>query len=216
MRAEHPGCGGPAWGMGYNSSGHYYGGWVGNCGDGGTDMSTYYLLCVNCRESYMEAGVVTAARAANTAASTPKVITPTAATASTAGQHPNSYSVMNNNANFLLELASAAAPAIKQLHHQQIGNSSLSAVDELLPVDPNPFPLVPFQCFTALGVTDEHLRLLNDELVLDTDAVNGQQPSTAVRDQLPPEQFQGESKAFTRSVSVGGQCSSSRLVRQHE
>ena len=25
--------------------------------------------------------------------------------------------------------------------------SNLSAVDELLPLDPNPFPLVPFQCF---------------------------------------------------------------------
>lgn len=34
-------------------------------------------------------------------------------------------------------------------------------------MDPNPFPLVPFQCFNKLGVRDSHLRLINDELVLD-------------------------------------------------
>ena len=27
---------------------------MGNCGDGGTDMSTYYLICVRCRDMYME------------------------------------------------------------------------------------------------------------------------------------------------------------------
>ena len=89
----------------------------------------------------------------------------------------------------------------------------MSAVDELLGVDPNPFPLVPFQCFQALGVQDGALRLINDQLVLDSDIVS---PSDGRKRELsPPEQFQGistePSKAFVRSVSVGaGQSTGSR------
>ena len=94
-------------------------------------------------------------------------------------------------------------------------SSSLSAVDELLPLDPNPFPLVPFQCFQALGVQDGALRLINDELVLDSDMVTSPSDGRA-REVSPPKQFQGisnepPSKAFVRSVSVGaGQAAGSR------
>lgn len=35
MRQAHPGCQKPALGLGYNPEGHYCGGWVGNCGEGG-------------------------------------------------------------------------------------------------------------------------------------------------------------------------------------
>jgi hypothetical protein len=73
---------------------------------------------------------------------------------------------MNNNAMFLLDLASAsnsnlvpnnASSSSQQQQqqqqrqnsqqHQAMFTSNLSAVSELMPLDPNPFPIVPFQCF---------------------------------------------------------------------
>lgn len=53
MRTAHPGCGRHAGGCGYNSGGHYCGGWAGNCGDGGMAGSTWYLMCENCRTKYL-------------------------------------------------------------------------------------------------------------------------------------------------------------------
>lgn len=38
MRQAHPGCHKPALGLGYNPAGHYCGGWVGNCGEGGVQV----------------------------------------------------------------------------------------------------------------------------------------------------------------------------------
>ncbi|XP_022651457.1 E3 ubiquitin-protein ligase rpm-1-like isoform X3 [Varroa destructor] len=52
MKAAHPGCGGPSGGKGYNSIGNYCGAWSGNCGDGGTETSCWYLLCEACRARY--------------------------------------------------------------------------------------------------------------------------------------------------------------------
>ena len=59
---------------------------------------------------------------------------------------------MNNNAMFLLELASASNSNLvsnpqQRKSSQAMFSSSLSAVSELMPLDPNPFPIVPFQCF---------------------------------------------------------------------
>ncbi|KAG8586249.1 hypothetical protein GDO81_005312 [Engystomops pustulosus] len=53
MRQAHPGCGRYAGGQGYNSIGHFCGGWAGNCGDGGVGGSTWYLVCDRCREKYL-------------------------------------------------------------------------------------------------------------------------------------------------------------------
>ncbi|XP_034779591.2 E3 ubiquitin-protein ligase MYCBP2 isoform X5 [Acipenser ruthenus] len=53
MRQTHPGCGRYAGGQGYNSIGHFCGGWAGNCGDGGIGGSTWYLVCDRCREKYL-------------------------------------------------------------------------------------------------------------------------------------------------------------------
>ena len=39
MRQAHPGCQKPALGLGYNPEGHYCGGWVGNCGEGGIQVT---------------------------------------------------------------------------------------------------------------------------------------------------------------------------------
>ena len=44
MRQAHPGCHKPALGLGYNPEGHYCGGWVGNCGEGGIQVTLILLL----------------------------------------------------------------------------------------------------------------------------------------------------------------------------
>lgn len=76
--------------------------------------------------------------------------------ASSNGAPLNSHNIMNNNALFLLELASSSnSDLVSQSHltqparrqSQQMYSSNLSAVSELASLDPNPFPLVPFQCF---------------------------------------------------------------------
>jgi hypothetical protein len=77
----------------------------------------------------------------------------------------NSHIIMNNNAMFLLDLASASNSNLvpnnvssssqqqqqqqrqNSQQHQAMFTSNLSAVSELMPLDPNPFPIVPFQCF---------------------------------------------------------------------
>ena len=51
--AYFKGCGRYAGGQGYNSIGHFCGGWAGNCGDGGIGGSTWYLVCDRCREKYL-------------------------------------------------------------------------------------------------------------------------------------------------------------------
>ena len=53
MKTAHPGCGGHAGSKGYNSGGHYCGGWAGNCGDGGVGGSSWYLICEKCRAAHM-------------------------------------------------------------------------------------------------------------------------------------------------------------------
>lgn len=54
MRQAHPGCQKPALGLGYNPEGQYCGGWVGNCGEGGVQDSSWYLLCEYCRHRYLK------------------------------------------------------------------------------------------------------------------------------------------------------------------
>jgi hypothetical protein len=39
MYQAHPGCQKPTFGLGYNPDGQYCGGWVGNCGEGGIQVS---------------------------------------------------------------------------------------------------------------------------------------------------------------------------------
>ena len=135
----------------------------------------------------------------------------------------NSHIIMTNNAMFLLDLASSSSSNLDCLSQKM----TLSSVSELGGMDPNPFPLVPFQCFHKLGVRDSHLRLINDELVLDevlkssdiTDKASASQQQDEI---TPPEQFQNSfhngqqeaaassassvgKKPFSRSASVGNQ-----------
>eukprot|EP00094_Tigriopus_californicus_P010528 TCALIF_10156-PA protein Name:"Similar to MYCBP2 E3 ubiquitin-protein ligase MYCBP2 (Homo sapiens)" AED:0.02 eAED:0.04 QI:14/0.77/0.5/1/0.88/0.8/10/0/4914 len=99
-----------------------------------------------------------------------------------------SHVIMNNNAMFLLDLANASNSNLRPKNELLATNlsgvppASQSSVVvggarskipahtvqphiELSHFDPNPFPLVPFQCFNALGVQDKQFKSLNDELL---------------------------------------------------
>lgn len=86
-----------------------------------------------------------------------------------------SHMVMNNNAMFLLDLACASnsnlvPPSLRKSSSlsSQMSRSGLSAVSELSHVDPNPFPLVPFQCCSALGVKDSQLKVCREKFAHET------------------------------------------------
>jgi hypothetical protein len=54
MREEHPGCGNPCEGRGYNSLGEFCTGWSGSCGSGGVSgITDWYLMCDRCRVKYL-------------------------------------------------------------------------------------------------------------------------------------------------------------------
>ena len=212
MRTAHPGCGGHAGSKGYNSGGHYCGGWAGNCGDGGVGGSSWYLICEKCRSSHMSRHQNIDAKNRTNILKQPRkksLVAFPPPTASNSPNHINSHIIMTNNAMFLLDLASSCTTGTASNLMLQTSNSlkkmsasGLTSVSELSNMDPNPFPLVPFQCFNKLGVRDSHLRLINDELVLDevlkSDHIDQNDEIT------PPEQFQNESKKanFSRSASV--------------
>lgn len=102
MRQMHPGCGKTAWGHGYNSSGVYRNGFVGNCGEGGTVGRDWYLMCERCREKYMHDAEdknkdkAKKVRKRVPSLKAPRVLPPLEA-----------HQVMKANAMFLLDLASA-------------------------------------------------------------------------------------------------------------
>ena len=54
MKESHPGCRKHASGWGYNSRGAFCSGWAGNCGDGGSGGSTWYLMCKDCHAKYLQ------------------------------------------------------------------------------------------------------------------------------------------------------------------
>ncbi|XP_043928839.1 E3 ubiquitin-protein ligase MYCBP2 [Protopterus annectens] len=107
MRQAHPGCGRYAGGQGYNSIGHFCGGWAGNCGDGGIGGSTWYLVCDRCREKYLREKQVAAREKVKQSRRKPvQVKTPRALPTMEAHQ------VIKANALFLLSLSSATEPSI--------------------------------------------------------------------------------------------------------
>ncbi|XP_031417201.1 E3 ubiquitin-protein ligase MYCBP2 isoform X1 [Clupea harengus] len=111
MRQAHPGCGRYAGGQGYNSIGHFCGGWAGNCGDGGIGGSTWYLVCDRCREKYLREKQTAAREKVKQSRKKPlQVKTPRALPTMEAHQ------VIRANALFLLSLSSAAEPSLL-CHH---------------------------------------------------------------------------------------------------
>ena len=263
MKLAHPGCGSPAGGKGYNSGGNYCGGWAGNCGDGGSGGASWYLICEKCREEQMKnvSAVLPpppSMRGGDLDVSKSKSVklrrkpfsmlmmqgsSKMSLSPSSVGLQMNSHIIMNNNAMFLLDLASASnsnlippaslkpqqppqatvpAPVVGGARSKINPNnaSHLSSVSELSQLDPNPFPFIPFQCFNALGVQDSHLKLINDELLLDDALKNpdraGNEDVLLAKEEgkiSPPEQFREKEedpntspsrRAFSRSVSIGG------------
>ncbi|XP_030878928.1 E3 ubiquitin-protein ligase MYCBP2-like [Leptonychotes weddellii] len=125
MRQAHPGCGRYAGGQGYNSIGHFCGGWAGNCGDGGIGGSTWYLVCDRCREKYLREKQAAAREKVKQSRRKPmQVKTPRALPTMEAHQ------VIKANALFLLSLSSAAEPSILCYHPTKPFQSHLPSVKE--------------------------------------------------------------------------------------
>lgn len=140
MRQTHPGCGKHAGGQGYNSSGHYCGGWAGNCGDGGVGGSSWYLMCERCREKYMKERQDKQKEKSKKhkkklpPLKTPKMLPPLEA-----------HHVMKANAMFLLELASAAGPTFAgSSPMRKATRFDLPILNETETLH-SQFPTVPFQ-----------------------------------------------------------------------
>ncbi|XP_058885299.1 E3 ubiquitin-protein ligase MYCBP2 isoform X2 [Acipenser ruthenus] len=130
MRQTHPGCGRYAGGQGYNSIGHFCGGWAGNCGDGGIGGSTWYLVCDRCREKYLREKQ-TAAReklsghqVKQSRKKPMQVKTPRALPTMEAHQ------VIKANALFLLSLSSAAEPNMLCHHPPKPFHTHLPSLKE--------------------------------------------------------------------------------------
>ncbi|XP_068012672.1 E3 ubiquitin-protein ligase MYCBP2 isoform X13 [Melanerpes formicivorus] len=133
MRQAHPGCGRYADGQGYNSIGHFCGGWAGNCGDGGIGGSTWYLVCDRCREKYLREKQAAAREKIKQSRRKPmQVKTPRALPTMEAHQ------VIKANALYLLSLSSAAEPSILCYHPAKAFQSQLPSLKEGISED---FPI---------------------------------------------------------------------------
>ncbi|KAM9674292.1 E3 ubiquitin-protein ligase MYCBP2 isoform 12-T13 [Dama dama] len=122
---NNKGCGRYAGGQGYNSIGHFCGGWAGNCGDGGIGGSTWYLVCDRCREKYLREKQAAAREKVKQSRRKPmQVKTPRALPTMEAHQ------VIKANALFLLSLSSAAEPSILCYHPAKPFQSQLPSVRE--------------------------------------------------------------------------------------
>ncbi|XP_030643001.1 E3 ubiquitin-protein ligase MYCBP2 isoform X2 [Chanos chanos] len=125
MRQAHPGCGRYAGGQGYNSIGHFCGGWAGNCGDGGIGGSTWYLVCDRCREKYLREKQTAAREKVKQSRKKPlQVKTPRALPTMEAHQ------VIRANALFLLSLSSAAEPSMLCHHPPKPVHAHLPSLKE--------------------------------------------------------------------------------------
>ncbi|XP_036396029.1 E3 ubiquitin-protein ligase MYCBP2 isoform X8 [Megalops cyprinoides] len=125
MRQAHPGCGRYAGGQGYNSIGHFCGGWAGNCGDGGIGGSTWYLVCDRCREKYLREKQTAAREKVKQSRKKPlQVKTPRALPTMEAHQ------VIRANALFLLSLSSAAEPSLLCHHPPKPFHTQLPSLKE--------------------------------------------------------------------------------------
>ncbi|XP_041440248.1 E3 ubiquitin-protein ligase MYCBP2 isoform X6 [Xenopus laevis] len=130
MRQAHPGCGRYAGGKGYNSIGHFCGGWAGNCGDGGIGGSTWYLVCERCREKYLRDKQVAVREKVKQSRRKP-IQVKTARALPTLEAHQ----VIKANALFLLSLSSAAEPNILCYHPPKPFLSHLPSVKENISED---------------------------------------------------------------------------------
>lgn len=110
MRLVHPGCGKLANGRGYNSVGSYCEGWAGNCGDGGRGASSWYLMCEACHARYLDGDQHNSQIMTNLVCPPPFVsnqkLHSINAMKSSNDSHFDMFTMMKENALFLLELSS--------------------------------------------------------------------------------------------------------------
>ncbi|XP_074033015.1 MYC binding protein highwire isoform X2 [Leptinotarsa decemlineata] len=211
MHQSHPGCGQHAGGKGYNSGGSYCLGWAGNCGDGGTPGSSWYLLCENCREKYLKlskGGKPSNIR--HKTAVSRRLATVNTLSSPSAGLEP--HVIMKNNAMFLLDLASSAEPTIS---HQRTSSASImpSVSENISPPDCiSPFgPPPSFQCLQSLGANqaiDEPT--FYNEILRKRDFPENFRPGTSSSGQRPLSEVSisddsdsSKGLRFHRSVSMG-------------
>lgn len=153
MQNVHPGCGWNAGGKGYNASGSYCIGWAGNCGEGGSEPSAWYLLCDTCRGKYMknlDFRLTRKRKHRRNANHQRHVSSPNSP------DNDETHVVVKNNAMFLLDLASAAGVCIPKQQHHRVSQTLSSVAENYSPPESSgPFPSTgPFQCLHALGVTN--------------------------------------------------------------
>uniref|UniRef100_A0A0K2UH48 RCR-type E3 ubiquitin transferase n=1 Tax=Lepeophtheirus salmonis TaxID=72036 RepID=A0A0K2UH48_LEPSM len=231
MRLEHPGCGSHAGGKGYNSGGNYCKGWAGNCGDGGVGGSSWYLICSNCRDNYKKISsqqippppppsgsdsndpppippVKPSKSLPPSSSSLPiksrssskrSKITTSSSSNTLHSSGINSHIIMKNNATFLLDLSSSS----NNNESAKMSSSSafLYSVSELTTMDPNPFPITPFQCFNSLCVKESVLRDMNDEFYLDKDSFKSNSAQPPNIGYPLPSSDAGESKAEIKHLN---------------
>lgn len=187
MRQSHPGCGHHASGKGYNSGGHFCGGWAGNCGEGGVGGSSWYLICDKCRDKYLkekrqavkEKEKLKKAKKKTVPARQPSVVSSV-----------EPHIILRNNAMFLLDLASATGlslPTHTHKKHQQQSNRGdvpLPSVTENVGLDLNPFPPVPFQYLIHAGAQGSDTAFADDFLIDSEDRVFVRSSSISVNPQM--------------------------------
>ncbi|CAB4068654.1 MYCBP2 [Lepeophtheirus salmonis] len=197
MRLEHPGCGSHAGGKGYNSGGNYCKGWAGNCGDGGVGGSSWYLICSNCRDNYKKISsqqIPPPPPPSGSDSNDPppippvkpsKSLPPSSSSLPIKSRSSNLSSSSNNNESAKMSSSSAF----------------LYSVSELTTMDPNPFPITPFQCFNSLCVKESVLRDMNDEFYLDKDSFKSNSAQPPNIGYPLPSSDAGESKAEIKHLN---------------
>ncbi|XP_028966426.1 E3 ubiquitin-protein ligase MYCBP2 [Galendromus occidentalis] len=203
MRTAHQGCGGPSKGKGYNSIGNYCGGWAGNCGDGGTVTSCWYLLCEECRSKHKENDAKR--KQCQNAILSGKIVS--GSTVLSPIDLQEKHKVAMQNSLFVLSL------------------SSLSNCDKLLSLESNPFGMdradVQFASLDSLGACAQKTKATQDgdqQLIeqfahdyLSQGAVAELLSTERARHSMPPVMVNnpsgastplGVQKTFHRSVSI--------------
>ncbi|XP_046440285.1 E3 ubiquitin-protein ligase MYCBP2-like isoform X2 [Daphnia pulex] len=144
MRQAHPGCQKPALGLGYNPDGQYCGGWVGNCGEGGIQGSSWYLLCEDCRHRYLQqrrqVGEAFGLKDDKGKRLRRKVSITSTTTPTTQLLRPSTpletHVILKDNALFLLQLATSSSPEknqqiLERRRRSLMHQPSLSSVSEI-------------------------------------------------------------------------------------
>ncbi|XP_064637403.1 E3 ubiquitin-protein ligase MYCBP2-like isoform X3 [Lineus longissimus] len=199
MRQAHPGCGQHAGGQGYNSAGHFCGGWAGNCGDGGIGGSSWYLICNRCREKYLKDKRQAMKEKQK---KTKKKSTPLKQPSIMVPLEP--HLVMKNNAMFLLDLASAAGYMLPQENqrkpHIRMDNN-LPCVSEDGVIDQSPFPPVPFLYLCHKGAQGADSAFAEEVIYSEEDGTLIRSVDSPERNGRPPFGTPDPKQRFSKSCT---------------